>query len=812
MTDSGGHFGRWLTDAEGLPAFAVTRRSAPPPNPGASERPMWHQIGNDRVLATADTGGHVSLYTADCGMVEVTPGWARDHRLRWTLTSPNGRSLLDSRSGVGTASVEPTWLIGGARWRVDLSDWHYTRTIWAPFGDLNALIIEVETAATGQSTPVANRPGRVSDTWCFDPYPIVLGGLMSHREPLPPDMSNGQRFGWEAAFTAAATSRAATDWLRRRLANKLHLRPVALRGIDGVLLEPTHPRAIPDTGSLLAWLAEPIYVIGLSHGTEITARAGNSRVEVRTSSDTGRLRYAVGFGDGLRAAVVAAQLRDVEYATTAAAWSRVWRLSLADSPASIGTAPASAPDDAAHRAPTGEPTGELERETAWHAGMLRSSGMYDAVLGHRYTPQGSAYGMIHGLQGAPRDYAIFSVPLAFVDPAGARELILLMSTLVESNGTLAYAHTGAGRRTGAGIHAAPTDLPIAFVWAVTEYVFATGDRGILDESVTTLRQSRKPAWQATVSQRLMRCWEQIHDSIGLGPHGLMRVGSGDWNDPIAAMAASRGAFHRDGESMYNTAQAAYVLPRLAALLRDRESNAAAAMDAFADQLRAAAARAWDGEWFLRGWDGRGQPLGRDHLFLDANAWCLIAELGTAGQRQQLAQSIDVKLCRPSPIGPTCLDRPIEVRGGILAPGWDTNGGVWAALCGLAAWGLAGADPDLAWHVLNSQTMATHARAYPDVWYGIWSGPDAFNAHFGSRPGETFVQPATPMREFPIMNANQPAGVLLATLRVLGITTDPGGIRVDPVAGRGPWKLECPLVSITADESGSTVQRRWQPPS
>ena len=810
---SGGSFGRWCTQSAGLPGFAVTRSWIPATAGWAADRYVWHQVGNDRILATAAADGHVCVYTNDCGTVNLTPGQRANARLHWTLSGPGGEILIDSRSGVGTAAVIPTWLVGGARWSAAVRQSRYSRTVWAPFGDLNVLIIEVVVdGTTGSGEPARHV---MADTWCFAPYPIVLGGLMSRREPLPPDMSGKQRVGWEAAFSAAQTSRTGTDWLRRRLTARLRLRPQPLTN-GGTLLEPEHPRSVPTTGSLLAWLAEPVFVVPLTPETTVETRSGQGRVEVRASVTGSTLRYAIGFGSQQQADTVADLLADAEYADTARLWSQVWRLSLrAMPPEQLAAGPAAGPIRVSESAGEAvaeaveEAVAELERETAWHAGMLRSSSAFDAVLGHRYTPQGSAYGMIHGLQGAPRDYAIFSVPLTFVDPAGARELILLMAGLVEADGTLAYAHTGAGRRTGAGIHSAPTDLPIAFAWAVSEYVFATGDRSVLDELVTTTRQGRKPAWPATVRDRLLRCWDQLHDTIGLGPHGLVRVGSGDWNDPISAMATSRRAFHRDGESMYNTAQAAYVLPRLAALLEDSEPAAAASMRSHAQRLRTASAAAWDGKWFLRGWDGQEQPLGRDHLFLDANAWCLIAELGTVDQRAELARSIDVKLCQPSPIGPTCLDRPINVRGGILAPGWDTNGGVWAALCGLAAWGLAGVDNDLAWRVLRSQTMASHARAYPDVWYGIWSGPDAFNAHFGSRPGETFVQPATPMREYPIMNANQPAGVLLATLRVLGINAGLEGIFVNSAVNpsRDRWELECPLVSIKSDESGSTVERR-----
>ena len=138
-----------------------------------------------------------------------------------------------------------------------------------------------------------------------------------------------------------------------------------------------------------------------------------------------------------------------------------------------------------------------------------------------------------------------------------------------------------------------------------------------------------------------------------------------------------------------------------------------------------------------------------------------------------------------------------MRAGLLAPGWDVNGGVWAFIGALTAWGLALHDPQRAWRCLGKQMLAAHARAYPGIWYGIWSGPDAFNAHFGDRPGETYVQPATPMREFPVMNSNAHAGPLLAVLKLLGVEATPEGVELRPRASgpAGAWRLTTPLATL-----------------
>ena len=282
---------------------------------------------------------------------------------------------------------------------------------------------------------------------------------------------------------------------------------------------------------------------------------------------------------------------------------------------------------------------------------------------------------------------------------------------------------------------------------------------------------------------------------------MLRVGSGDWSDPIAMMVRDRRAFHRRGESGFNTAFAVYVLPRAAELLQATHPTVATEMRAFADRCRAAMEQAWNGRWFLRGWDGRGHPVGDRHLFLDGQVWCLISLIGTDAQRAALVREIAARCDDPSPIGATILDRPHRVRAGMLAPGWDCNGGVWAAMNALLAWGYALHDPELARRSLAKQSLAGHASAYPHIWYGIWSGPDSYNAHFGERPGETFVQPATPMTEFPVMNSNAHAGPLLAMLRVLGIETTADGI---VVRDRGPspiWRLHSALGSFSGGAAG-----------
>lgn len=735
---SGGDFGRWGTDADGLRVFDLdldalaARGDSGLVLPSGGVGGVWHQVGNDRVTATANAAGAVVPYWSEAGLV---------------------------RLGSGTGSAAPK----AARWGPGYAQWTgsgWVRRVWAPFGDLPGWRVDVY--STGA-------PLDWTETWRFDPLPIVLGGLMSRYVPAPATHSALEKLMWGATFAFTTASRAVTDVVRRGLGARLALAPAGVREPGVVELAASGRASEPPTRpSPLARIPGRVFVAALDTDVHLACiEAGTAATVEASASGVRSMSLAVGVAaaDAVDAAV--ADLAAAEVAGTAAAWRSAWSFD---------------------RMP----------ESAWNASQLRSAQVRDTVLGCRYVPQGSAYSFVHGLQGAPRDYAFSLAALVHVDPAGARDLLRLMIAMQRPDGALEYAHTGSGYVTGALIHAAPSDLPLMLLWSMCEYVWATGDRDFLGDG---------PRGSGGAAAAL-RAWHHLRDRVGRGPHGLVRAGSGDWNDPIAAYVRSRRAFHRDGESTYNSALAATVLPRAADLLADRAPGDAAEMRDWAAALSAGVDACWTGSWFLRGWDGRGAPIGAEHLFVDANAWCLVAGIGSPARRRELVDVIGARCDDPSPIGATILDRPHAVRGGILADGWDTNGGVWAAMCAVLAWGCSRVDRERAWRMLHEQSLAAHAAAYPHVWYGIWSGPDSYNSAMGDREGETFVQPATPMTEFPVMNSNAHAGPLLALLKVMGVEAGPNGIVVDPHVpdGIGPWRLRTALVDVEGDGAEVTSRR------
>lgn len=727
----GGCFGAWVEDEDGLPCFklaaAPDRQGLVLPEGGATA--VWHLLGNDRMTVLAHAGGWFTLYATAGGFIRLTCGTEPREGSVWTLGDAGGRSLL---AGPGDPSPEATWGIGYAEWTVESESLKVHRRASISPGDLPAMLVEIEVDGAAPSALT------YTECWDFEPFPLLVGPLMSRKPAAGSEGSGGALRA--TLFVVSSAARSLTDAVRRRAGSRIDLAPrVVEEPRAAVLAAP----AVPLRRTIMPKLAEDVFIAPLQGDwrLDIAGEVGGTRVTLEASvprgAGTSRLSYAVGLAPSGRAEET---IRRVHQALSDLdASPKPWKADVPHSPV-------------------------LEREATWHAGYLRAAAVDDAAFQCRYVPQGSAYGFIHGGQGAPRDYAVTAAALAAIDPPLARDILRFMMRMTTPDGMTHYSHAGFGACLPGFVHHAPTDLALFLLWGLDEYVGATGDTGFLDESLPFyVRRGRAP--HATVRQRILLAWHYLRERVGYGEHGMLRAGSGDWSDPISLMVPSGRAFHATGESGFNTSMGAYILPRAAALIEAEHPLEADRMRVFGTRLQQAMLDAWTGRWFLRGWDGRGSPMGAEHLFLDGQVWCLIGRVGTDSQRASLIEAIEERCGNASPIGHTILDRPHPVRLGILAPGEDCNGGVWAAINGLLAWGYALHDTELAWSCLQKQSLAAHARAYPCIWYGIWSGPDAYNSHYAARPGETFLHPATPMTEFPVMNSNAHAGPLLGLVKV-----------------------------------------------
>lgn len=436
----------------------------------------------------------------------------------------------------------------------------------------------------------------------------------------------------------------------------------------------------------------------------------------------------------------------------------------------------------------------LDRELRWHSYYLQAGCMYSEYFRRYFVDQGSAYGFVHGASGAPRDWAFFIVPLIYLRPDLAREMLLFLCQLQDDKtGKFPYALVGNGKTTGAGVHSWSSDLDLFFLWAVSEYLGATFDVAILHEEIP-FRNMPSPK-TVTFLHHIEKAFYHLTKKVGVGKHGLIRSGTGDWNDVFLAFSPFPPITMLRGESVFNSAMSVLVLPEIARWIETYNSPLSKQMNDFAENQRQLLRVLWNGKWFPRGYIGIGErKLGEDNLFLDVQPFAILADLLEKEQQRRLISTIKEKCVDTQSFGATCLVPPM--KGKFLEPGSDTNGGVWYAINAWLTWAWSKYNSHEAWEFLLKNTLFAHAEDYPHIWYGIWSGPDAYNSAEHPRAGETFCLNFTPMTEFPIMNMNCHASVLFAVLKIFGLSPKNKTLFIDPKVPFGEFSLITPLISFS----------------
>lgn len=443
----------------------------------------------------------------------------------------------------------------------------------------------------------------------------------------------------------------------------------------------------------------------------------------------------------------------------------------------------------------------LHREMAWHSYNLLSASVYNAYHKLKLIPQGSAYLYLHGADGAPRDQALFSLPMVYLRPELARDMLRLMMRLTDgATGQIPYSFCGHGYTSnGLNIHTNPSDLDLFFLLAMTEYLGATRNFNFLNESIPFYPPDKPSRAQGTtVLDHIRFALKHLFEMVGIGENGLIRVRTGDWSDSIVLETALKdgllGVAYQNskahGESIPNTQMALYVLPLIANLLEEAAPDITAMLrDGRIEKLQAAVEKQWNAKgWYnravLRGVSN--QPVMLETLSLEAQVWGLISGAAKKGNHEaNLVERVEATLDRPSPIGAALSE----------------GGMVWPAISQLLTWGYVKAGrAGLAWRSLNRNTFATHAQQYPAIWFGIWGAPDGINGTWDALPGGTWSSPMTPMTDFPTMNANADAMALLGLLRVCGIepSADGRGLVIRPQVPRQQFILDTPLLRLEVE--------------
>jgi Glycosyl hydrolase 36 superfamily, catalytic domain len=779
-------FGSWTTRS-GLPAFNYEADHTRLPEAewdtlvaGASRR-HWAGVGNRRLQVFADNEGTVSVLDEHEG-------------LRWLCAadpSGTGISRIEADGGHwGTSFSErpegpvprrtfgPTWF----ETETESEDLRVTRTVLCPEGDVPWLLVRVQLRALRRRLVL-----RHIEEWALRPrflnFVVAQAGNPDDDARLEANARLGVVYDVESAPNLVRARE------RRTAVGARPGSPPVVHGSPQVLVL----ESLDETPAVPEPELDPHPVLRLATDVELA------------DGEQAELWFRFGVEDGPGPADPSGLLAD----SLVALRSRLPRATSREAP-------------------------QAEREIPWHAALLTGGACADGVLGGHTLDQGSLYSLELGFNGLARDQLQHALPLVYSEPDLAFSVLRNTLAWGAPNGRLAYLIDGAKDvRSGATLgflqqNERPSDLALWALWLAAELLAATGDDAQFEAPVPY-----HPSYQAepaSLYEHLRRCFRHLCDEIGLGSNGLLRIHTCDWSDShvgdLRGYGLTLAALAEGGESVMNAGIAAWVLPVFAAVA-ERMGDSATAREArdFGASQREAVAGLWNGRWFPRALVGD-LRLGDDMLFLEAQAWALISGAAQGSRAAELLTTIDETLRAGAPLGARRL-WPVPDEGPPHVPGEGLRGGTWLALQAFLVWGAAKHDPSLACDEWRRMTLSNHTAAYPGIWEGTISGPDAYNSPESPRAGRTWGTRDAPfaMQAFPVNNLHAHGQPLFAYLRLLGVEPDADGAlnvgggergafesRVFRLAGDGHGSVESAgqvrIRSNHGDVAGGPGEVRW----
>ncbi|MGO5291672.1 GH36-type glycosyl hydrolase domain-containing protein [Porcincola sp. LCP21S3_C12] len=241
-------------------------------------------------------------------------------------------------------------------------------------------------------------------------------------------------------------------------------------------------------------------------------------------------------------------------------------------------------------------------------------------------------------------------------PEKARQRIIDIASTQFEDGSAYHQYQPLTRRGNADIGSGFNDDPLWLIAGTAAYIRETGDFSILDESVPF---NNDETTCVPLFEHLTRSFE--YTVTHKGPHGLPQIGRADWNDCLNLNCFSDTpgeSFQTTGPSEGPIAESVFIGGMFVrygkdyALLcthRGLPDKAEAAMAEVRRMQQAVLDAGWDGEWFLRAYDAKGQKVGSHEceegkIFIEPQGFCVLAGIGVKeGKAEKALASVEKHL-------------------------------------------------------------------------------------------------------------------------------------------------------------------------
>jgi hypothetical protein len=823
-----GYVGVWTIDGDGLPAYDFTAEQRCDPaarhwSPRSTEqRDPIHLIGNGRgLVAMAHASGGVEIYTQDRGhkWINRVDTWSDPQTPDYPQQLGGGFSYLvdgeqtlstrfeDLPLGQATEQQTRRFGVGYAETVTDFGDLRVRRRTLAPDSDARALVAEVEI----ENLSSTDRDLDLVELWDVNIHQLPVE--LATSDLLVPGITEGidrkrralmAEFEHEASYDSDA--RVAVVKTRAREM------PEGVTGRDDV--------------SEIDYFPDPIYLAVLDGDAEVEAvwlddrelwnESAERPVPARlgSSGDAGSRTLMLG-GEGQHAVLairVPVPVPAGERETRRFAFGYV--LGGGEPDADVASLRASASELSSRTAsswrerlvwaafPGLQDAGAMQREVAWASYNALAHVTFDEYRGHRVLGQGGSYKYIHGLDGAIGDLALFAEAMLLVDPEIARETLAYSfasqhASTERTPWRYPYATTGVGDFSDVGIYYQRSDPYFVVPWITAEYVALTRDRDFLSAEVPYWPRSAGES--GSVLDHLARTMEYATDSLGIGARGFVAMGTGDYADGVLNLTEEE-TTPRGTSSLYNAGMVVAGFLLAAAAVGPYDPALAAEMSSLLEsQVAAFGSDGWSGEWFHRGFADNGKSLAPDYLFLEPQVLPILAGIVEDARRDQLLEVIvDRMETDIGAMSTVALAGSSEPVGGLDQP---QVGGIWPVANAWLTEVYATSDPSAGWSSFVRNSLTAHAKTYPQIWYGIWTGPDSYNGPHHERPGEADAHAATALTDYPALNAHIHTSPLRALRGLVGVSGTPTGIRIDPRVPTETFSVVWPRLTVRSEPHG-----------